>query len=118
LANAKFRVNDAGLEFTVSSVSNPGTATNMSMYGSYGGRGDGTIIDSTACYTGVDPVTGVRTDYCGGSKTDVITVGGDSGGPCFDGGIARGVISVGNNNYTWCANIQAAPSGVTVLQGG
>lgn len=115
-ANSKFRVNTSGTEFTVSSVANPGSATSISMYGRNGGRGNGSVTDTNVCYTGVDENTGVAHDYCGGFKTNVVTVAGDSGGPCFDAGAARGVISVGNSTTTWCANIQGAPSSVNVLQ--
>ena len=119
-ANAKFYVNSSGTEFTVSSVANPGTATSIAMYGSYGGRGtpaNGSVTTTTnTCYTGEDPA-GNQTNYCGGFRTNVVTVPGDSGGPCFDGGAARGVISVGNSTSTWCAAIQGLPGNVTVLQG-
>ncbi|MBS2938516.1 hypothetical protein KDN32_12260 [Nocardioides sp. J2M5] len=115
-ANSKFRVNSSGTDFTVSSVANPGSATSISMYGRNGGRGNGSVTMTNVCYTGVNETTGAVHDYCGGFKTNVVTVAGDSGGPCFDAGAARGVISVGNSTATWCANIQGAPSSVNILQ--
>lgn len=111
-ANAKFRVTSSGVDYTVSSVANPGTDYDISIYGHYGGRHpDGRIIATNVCWSGSTNY------YCGGFQTDIVTVGGDSGGPCFHGGAARGVVSAGTNVVTWCANIQALPNGITVLQG-
>lgn len=110
-ADAKFQAS-SGTDYTVSSVANPAYGDSVSKYGQATQRTNGTVTNANTCYyDGPEQRCGVfRATFTG----DL----GDSGGPCFAAGAARGIVSGGvPGSHTFCTRISDIPDSAVILQG-
>lgn len=103
----RFRIDSAGSSRSVTGVADPVYGDFVEKYGTATGYSWGYVTDADTCNS--------SSGHCHLFKVNMNGNEGDSGGPCFSGQAARGVVQGGvPGSYTYCTKISYSPA--TVLQ--